>query len=116
MAKKRELKITDDLDWLESKVQELRDHINSINPYTLEDRYEVIETARGETVKMIAKKEDVIKAYWESLRQCILLFNELDNLRNKYQEEENVKKETRGNVERSKLMDLRSKRAINNRN
>jgi|ERR1051325_2882837 hypothetical protein len=115
MAKKKDLKISDDLDWLEGKVRELKEHIDSINPYTLVDRFEIVEGPKGPFHKLIAKREDVVKAYWESLRQCILLLNELDNLRNKYQEEENPKVNTRGDVKRSSLMDLKSKRAINNR-
>lgn len=115
MAKKRELKITDDLDWLEEKLQQFRTYLNEINPYEFEDRYEIIETARGGVPKLVMSKEKQQQHYWEAIRQCTMLFNELDNLRNKYQEEENVKKETRGNVEPSELMGLREKRAINNR-
>lgn len=104
MAKKRELLITDELDFYEEKIQQAFNYINSIDLSALEDRIEWKPTGKGGMMPMvIASKESQVKSYFDSMEKIPKLLNGLDELRNKYAD---VIKETRGDVSVPALFEL----------
>lgn len=103
MAKKKELLIEYELEFLETKAQELKEYIEA-NPYsTLEDRVKWKETKSGGTIPIvIANKEAQRKDLTQALKDYAELIQTIRGLR----ESEQVKKSSpRGNVGLSPLED-----------
>lgn len=69
-------------EWMETKVKSLRDYIDA-NPFeTLEDRTEVVMSAKGTPViKIIQTKEQQVKLMMDILKELPSLFQALEELR-----------------------------------
>lgn len=94
---KKKLLITEELEWYEKKINQIKQYIESIDPGSLTDRIEWKPTSKGGMMPMvIASKEAQMKSFSEQLEKTAKLLDVLDELRNKYAEKEML---TRGDVE-----------------
>jgi hypothetical protein len=89
-----------ELEFLESKLSELKDYIES-NPFsTLQDRMAYKETKNGGVIPIcIANKEAQRKDLTQALKDYVEILQSVDKLRNV----EQVKVEVRGNGEMSSM-------------
>lgn len=88
-----------EIEWLEQIVREYREYIDSYRPFKdkIEDRTDVQPNAKGvPIIKIIATKEDTIKALMIVLKEMPSLMKSLDELREKRAVSS---LETRGDVE-----------------
>lgn len=93
MARKANSYIEEDLDWLQTRVQEIKMKIEQ-NPYNdIEDRKVMLMGPKGMYEKVVATAEQQEKAQREAYKDCILLLEAIDKLRER---EEEKKKEIRG--------------------
>lgn len=93
----KHLTIEQELEWYEVKINQIKQYIEGINLADLTDRMDYKETAKGGVIRtVIASKEAQSKNFMDLMEKLPKLFNQLDELRNKYQEKEML---TRGNVE-----------------
>lgn len=84
--------IEPELDWLEQRLQEIKEDIDS-KPYTdIMDRIVTLDGSRGPSDKVVATEESQKKAQREALKEYTILLGEVDKLR----EKEEAKKEARG--------------------
>jgi hypothetical protein len=95
MATKKGSYILFEIDWLESKIKELRDLVDSHSPFSdVQDRTETEVNAKGiPIVKLIAKKEDTIKMLKDILKDLPSMLESLNKLR---EQREAAKIEFRG--------------------
>lgn len=94
---KKNLLITDELDWYEAKINQIRQYIESINLGDLADRMDYKETKSGGLMRtVVATKEQQAKSFMEQMEKLPKLLDALDTLRNKYAEKAML---TRGDVE-----------------
>lgn len=84
-----------ELDWLEQKVKEWMDLIDSYSPFSdIEDRVHTEVNAKGiPIIRVIAKKEDTIKTIGNILKDLPTMMAALDTLRER---RETSSMETRG--------------------
>lgn len=93
----KHLTIDDELSWYEIKINQIKQYIEGINLAELTDRMDFKETAKGGVIRtVIASKEQQSKNFMDLMEKLPKLFNQLDELRNKYQEKQ---MSTRGNIE-----------------
>ena len=93
MAQKKTLLIEYELDFLEKKLQELKDYIESTSFSTLTDRMAYKETKAGGIIPIcIANKEAQRKDLTQALKDYADILRTVDAMR----EKEDVKKEARG--------------------
>jgi len=89
--------ITPELEFYESKIQQIMEYIESINLGDLNDRMDYKETKNGGSIRtIIASKEQQAKSFMEQMEKLPKLLNSLDDLRNKYAEKAML---TRGDIE-----------------
>ena len=94
---KKHLLITEELEWYEIKIQQIKQYIESINLGELTDRMDYKETKNGGMMRtVVATREQQAKSFMEQMEKLPKLLDALDNLRNKYAEKEML---TRGDVE-----------------
>lgn len=95
MAKKKELLIEYELDFLETKLEELKEYIEA-NPFSkLADRMAYKETKTGGVIPIVvANKEAQRKDLTQALKDYAEILRTVDDLRNK----EEAKKEARGSM------------------
>ena len=92
----KHLTVDPELEWYEIKINQIRQYIEGINLADLTDRMDYKETKNGGMVRtVIASKEAQSKNFMDLMEKLPKLFNQLDELRNKYKEKEFL---TRGNV------------------
>lgn len=104
MAKKRQLLITDELDFYEKKVEDAINYVDSINLAELKDRIEMKPTAKGGVMPMvIASIEQQVKSYFDAMEKIPKLLAALEELRQKYADRV---QETRGDVDLPALMQI----------
>jgi len=78
----RKTYISYELDWLEKKTKELMDVLDACPFHALEDRTETFITTKGiPTIKIVATKEDQLKALVSILKDLPAMFAALDELR-----------------------------------
>lgn len=84
-----------EIEWFEKKVKELMDLVDHNSPFSeIPDRTEVETNAKGvPIVKVIAKKEEMIKVIKDILKDLPQMLQALNDLREK---REAAKLETRG--------------------
>jgi hypothetical protein len=93
----KHLTVDAELEWYEIKINQIRQYIEGINLADLTDRMDYKETKNGGMVRtVIASKEAQSKNFMDLMEKLPKLFNQLDELRNKYAEKQML---TRGNVE-----------------
>lgn len=79
---KKQLYTRVELDWLEEKVKQIREHIDNTPLSAIGDRVEEVTDSKGRPViKVIAKKEDAQKAWLIFLKEFALLVSTLESLR-----------------------------------
>lgn len=86
MPKKAKSYIEVELDWLEDVVREARAYIDSYRPFTekITDRTEVHPNAKGDPIiKLMANKEQTLKALMDVLKELPSMLKGLDELREK---------------------------------
>ncbi len=80
MAKENHIKI--ELDWLNEKAQQLRDYIDANPVSEIDDRIETVISSKGiPAVKVIAKKEESLKAWINALKEYAGFLDTLNELR-----------------------------------
>ena len=81
MAKQQKYTLKD-LDWLEVQLMEMKKYVEA-NPISqLEDRTEVVMSAKGTPViKLIASKEVQIRELRNTLKEVTIMLGELERLR-----------------------------------
>ena len=84
-----------ELDWAETKLQQLQEYIDENPIHLLTDRTEIEETKTGTKVKVIATIETQGKYIQEMMKNYLSLLGEVDKLRSV----EEQKKEARGRAE-----------------
>lgn len=77
-----------ELEWLEKKVQSLRDFLDAHPLEDIEDRYETFPSPKGMVVKVMATVEQQVKAYQSVLKDLPDLLQKLDDLRRRHAETE----------------------------
>lgn len=88
--------ITEDLDWYENQLQEVKDDLDSVKLNEIKDRYGYTTNAKGGRYEsVISTIEQQKKSRMDTLEKLPKLLNALDELRNKYAEKEFI---GRGNV------------------
>lgn len=93
----KHLLITPELEWYETKINQIRQYIESINLGELTDRMDYKETKNGGMMRtVVATREQQAKSFMEQMEKLPKLLSALDDLRNKYAEKEML---TRGDVE-----------------
>lgn len=98
MSKKKELYIEYELEFLETKLQELKEYIEA-NPFSkLEDRIKWKETKGGGTLPIVVASKE---AQRKDLTQAMKDYAELIQTINRMREDETKKVETRGKTELS---------------
>lgn len=110
MATKKTVYITAELDFAEDQLSTWRKYIEE-NPYDLvEDRKELMKTKTGGAYyAVVAKKEDIQKSLRDTMKEYLLLLEQVDKLREK---EEAKQKEGRGGME----VPYRMRNTLNNGN
>jgi hypothetical protein len=92
-----------DLEWMETFINEVRGYIANNPISTLEDRTEIVMSAKGTPViKIIARKEDQIKALLLMQKEALILLGEIDRLR---EVKDAANMELRGGREMSGIME-----------
>jgi len=92
MATKKNNYITEELDWLEQRANEIKEEVET-NPYnSLSDRIVMLEGAKGPSEKVVSNKEAQQKARREALKDYSFLIEAIGKLR----EAEEKKIEARG--------------------
>lgn len=80
--KKKNNYIVYELKRLEKYVQQLQDYLDNVNLENLDDRLDVRYSQNGNPiVKVIARKEDIVKAYRENLEKLPAMYETLNRLR-----------------------------------
>lgn len=100
MAKKTNTYIDFELDWLQTKAEQLKAYVDS-NPFDqLEDRIRLKETARGGTIPVLAASiEAQIKSLTQALKDYAQIIEAIDKMR----EAEAKKSSARGDIDLSPL-------------
>lgn len=100
-ASKNKLFIFEDLEWLEARLQELKEYIDA-NPLTnLEDRIHWKETAKGGMIPTVTASKETQR---KDLTQALKDYAQLLEVINKLREIEEKKIEARGGKEVSGIM------------
>lgn len=85
----KRLTIDEELDDYESKIRMIKQYLDGIDLSKLDDRINYKPTAKGGTMPMvIASKEQIAKSFMDMMEKLPKLFNQLDELRNKYAEKQ----------------------------
>lgn len=80
MAKENHIRI--ELEWLEQKAVQLRDYIDANPVSEIDDRIETVISSKGiPAVKVIAKKEESLKAWINALKEYANFLDTLNELR-----------------------------------
>jgi hypothetical protein len=84
MAAKQELYIRVEHEWLEEKVKQLKNYIDANPVEEIDDRIETVTSSKGiPAIKVIAKKEEALKAWINALKEFAGLLTTLEVLREK---------------------------------
>lgn len=84
MAKKTELYIKAEHEWLEQKALQLKNYIDANSLEDIDDRIETVTSSKGiPAIKVIAKKEDSLKSWINALKEYGILLVTLEVLREK---------------------------------
>ena|SRR5271155_4748893 len=94
---------------LEKYFKQLEQYMDDNPPDTADDRIEILETERGQAIKVICKKEEQIKLFKETLKELPALLENLNKLRKAVNGEEEDK-EVRGGHDIPGFMRKRKKR------
>ena len=99
---KKELLIEAELEWYETKCQQVKMYLEAVNLADLKDRIEWKATSKGGTMPIvIASREAQAKNFMDMMEKLPKLLSALDDLRNKYKEKQ---VRTRGDVEIPEFM------------
>lgn len=100
----KHLTIEEELKEYEIKINQIKEYLNGIDLANLEDRINWRPTKTGTMPMVIASKEAQAKSFMDLMEKLPKLFNQLDELRNKYQEKLMA---TRGDVDiKNTIMDV----------
>lgn len=103
--KKKTNYISYELAKLENYLKQLQNTLDNSPPDRAVDRIELLETARGgQMIKVIATKEQQLKAFLDILKELPKLLSEINTLR-KEVDGVTIKDEVRGDQERPGFMD-----------
>lgn len=84
MAAKQELYTKVEHEWLEEKAKQLKNYIDANPVEDIDDRIETVTSSKGiPAIKVIAKKEDSLKAWINALKEFAALLATLEVLREK---------------------------------
>lgn len=89
------LTIEEELLEYEDKIKQIKSYLDSINLEDLDDRIHWRATKTGQMPLLTASKEAQAASFMKMMESLPKLFNQLDELRNKYQEKQFL---TRGDV------------------
>lgn len=99
--------ISEELIWLEKRLQDIKDDIDSQQYSKIEDRIVTLATAKGTMQKVSATEEQQKKAIREALKEYTILLAEVDKLR----EAEKAKIKGRGSANiNSRMKNLMAER------
>lgn len=81
---KSELYTKAEHDWLELKIKQLEAYIDAHPVDEIEDRIETVTSSKGQpVVKVIAKREEALKAWINALKEYTVLIGAVEVLREK---------------------------------
>lgn len=92
----KRLTIDAELDWYEQKFNSIKEYLNNVELATLEDRIHWRQTKTGQMPMLTASKEAQSKNFMDLMEKLPKIFNQLDELRNKYAEKQMI---GRGDIE-----------------
>lgn len=92
MAKKKEVLITEELDWYENELKEARNYVTNIKLDKLEDRAVKKGTANGGVTEVMVTKEEIAEHKFRMLAALPKLINSVKELREKDAEKAALRK------------------------